>query len=280
MRPESLDILRMLSKERGSVGVMARAVLAIELSGGNVCQVEPVAPVSESRGLSNAERQARYRAQKRNEEPVTRNVTPVTIPVTSNGEVTDRNGVTPSPLGLSSPSSSLSFSENLEKERGDSFLGTRDGVTEPVTALRNVTGDGAFGMLVTSWADGIRSVTGSSFPPPRGRAGGQLSETLKDVCAGASDACAAAREAGAEYAAKNAGRTLSPFHFGDWLGSGKPDANAPRVFAKPDVGLNSDGLDPNSAAASERRKKRQQAERDAEIKMRLEQLAREKAAAQ
>lgn len=101
------------------------------------------------------------------------------------------------------------------------------------TLPTNATGDAAFGMLVTAWADGIRSVTGASFPPPRGRAGGQLSELLRGVCAGAADACAAARAAGADYARANAGRTLSPFNFGDWLGSGKPDRASGVVVARP-----------------------------------------------
>lgn len=88
------------------------------------------------------------------------------------------------------------------------------------------------GMLGDSWAGGIRSVTGSHFPAPRGRAAGQLAEVLRADAAkaGAVDACDHAHELAQQYAKANVGRTLSSFHFADWLGSGKPAAKSgPRI---------------------------------------------------
>lgn len=90
------------------------------------------------------------------------------------------------------------------------------------SARTNATQDGAFGMLVASWAEGIRSVTRADYRPPCGKPAGELAAQLRRACSGAPDECAVARALGAEYAEAQAGLVLSPFKFADWLGSGRP----------------------------------------------------------
>lgn len=127
-------------------------------------------------------------------------------------------------------SSRLAFASNENEhttdplqlqERDPPLEGPPSGASLPASGT-NATADGAFGLLVTAWAEGIRSVTGVDYRPPRGKAAAELSEILKGPCAGAPDACEAARQLGAEYARANPGTVLSPFKFGDWLGSKKP----------------------------------------------------------
>jgi hypothetical protein len=121
------------------------------------------------------------------------------------------NGIQSTPGGGIPVSASGSVSDS----------GSQEGSGE-VRPPPNATADGAFGMLVTAWAEGIRSVTGVEYRPPRGKAAAELSDVLRVRCAGCEDPCEGARTLGAEYARANAGAVLSPFKFGDWLGSNKP----------------------------------------------------------
>jgi len=231
VRPESAQLLEVLVLRSGDVGRIAAVIARLEGVEFDAARIAtPAPPPSAARPKTGAERTAAWRESRRHvtASPVSQDashVTEVTSRVTS--PVTAERHASPlssSPsLSVSPEVSNGSESETEERDARDVTSPgdvTTVTVTEPVRP--NATGDGAFGMLVDSWADGIRSVTGSHFPSPRGRAGGHLSEILRTVCAGANDACVAARVAGAEYARANAGRTLSPFNFGDWLGSGKP----------------------------------------------------------
>lgn len=214
MKRETLSLLARALQAADSARDLAAAIMLVEFG-------EPVAvPVELSAVKTPAQRARDYRKNKRDASRYT-----VTEKVTI---VTDRH-VTDPPLS-SSPLPALSLvSEEItdkETEKREETRATVTAVTS-VTSRDNVTvnasRDGAFAMLVSSWADGIRSVTRSNYPPPRGRAGGQLSATLREACTSAADSCEAARLLGAEYARANPGKTLTPFHFGDWLGSGKPE---------------------------------------------------------
>lgn len=149
----------------------------------------------------------------------------------------DTAGDRPGPLSSSPPLSSASFLSVSEEREGardfDAFNVQHDVQRDvpqsldmspgTVSGTRNATADGSLGMLVASWASGIRSVTGEDFPAPNGRAGGLLAETLRKLTDGKPDACEAARVEAIRYARANAGRTLSPFNFRDWVGSGRPN---------------------------------------------------------
>lgn len=87
-------------------------------------------------------------------------------------------------------------------------------------------------MLVASWAAGIRSVTGETFPiPGRGQYGG-LAAKLREKCGGA-DPCTEAHALGAAYATAKRGGQLSAAWFLEWIGSGRPDRGSGIVRAAP-----------------------------------------------
>lgn len=208
-------------------------------------------PDDDARRAYERDRKARLRAAKRD---MSRDVPDMSqlVPEVSPGHVpADVPGTT----SLSnSPSSSLSEeienkteTENREDARESRPVPALVPVDVPASvpgtmSRSNGTYDGAAGMLVTSWAEGIRSVTGADFPPPRGRAGGHLGEALRKLTDGAADVCVVAKTIGADYARANTGRTLSPFNFTDWVGSGKPDrasgviARAPALVQPPGEG--------------------------------------------
>jgi hypothetical protein len=87
------------------------------------------------------------------------------------------------------------------------------------TGVVNASADGAFGMAVNSWADGIRSVTGKPFVPPRGGELGKLLDAFDAHAPAGADRIEWAREAGGAYARARAGEMLNVHRFMDWLNS-------------------------------------------------------------
>ncbi len=93
--------------------------------------------------------------------------------------------------------------------------------------------DGAFGMAVGAWSEGVQSVVGTRTAMRlRGSSLRALLDGLEQRPEGA-DAVAWARAAGVAYAAAKRGTTLSGFGFGDWIGSGGhvPSAASPPLGA-------------------------------------------------
>lgn len=96
-------------------------------------------------------------------------------------------------------------------------------VTPGVTRIRtNPAADAAFGMTVSAWADGIRSVTGMRYPMPYGKTGAAVADALVDAPKRfpAEDECRSAFLAGAAWARAKAGKDLNEFDFCRWMGSG------------------------------------------------------------
>lgn len=89
-----------------------------------------------------------------------------------------------------------------------------------VTRITNASADGAFGMSVTAWAEGVRSVTGKPFLAPYGGSS-ELQKLVGAIvlhCPNVDDRVAWARGQGAAFASTNKGK-LSAHSFVDWLNS-------------------------------------------------------------
>ena len=212
------------------------AILQEEFSGA----IEPQLPLQPTEEVIRRRERERLKKanQRKGQAGTSGTVSPMSpdVPGDNRGQGQAMSPATVPSLSSSPSSLSLGISEKKEtdtKEERENAREASQGLSPmspsqspghvPVAVPSNGTGDGAFAMLVSSWADGVRSVTGAVYSPPRGRAGGALSDTLRRACNGAKDSCDRARELGAEYARANVGKTLTPFHFGDWLGSGKPE---------------------------------------------------------
>lgn len=219
MNPASVRLLRALAVRRGHVAEIVLAVLEIE-----GVRTDPTVPDPDAARREAARvRQANSRANRAKGVTVTPGHTDVTRDVTLSSRAL-----------LSSDSSEIqqkNETETPEESRAYATVTTlvTDHVTRSVTT--NSASDAAFGMLVSSWAGGIRSVTGEDFPLPSGRPGGQLAAMLRKKCTGA-DPCEDARKLGAEYATARRGAQLSAAWFCEWLGSGKPIAGAGPVAAR------------------------------------------------
>lgn len=180
--------------------------------------------------LSPAERAKRYREKRHGKSDDLTVTKAVTRHENSDGSGESQRHVSRDALGggggrsrSPSPLEDGDFSsftkEESSHESRDVTLAT---VTPFVTPAGNATTDGGWGMAVDAWADGIRSVTGTSYLAPRGRPALRLVEALKVSSASGEDPCTSAFAMGAAYAKANVNRTLSPFHFADWVGSGRP----------------------------------------------------------
>lgn len=100
--------------------------------------------------------------------------------------------------------------------------------------VRNPTDDGAFGMAISAWAEGISLETGVPCQPPIGGPLRQLvaaSNAHRPVTA---DPVTWARETAQEYARAHRGRELSVFAFVRWLESGRPEQGS-QVRVRPDL---------------------------------------------
>jgi hypothetical protein len=85
----------------------------------------------------------------------------------------------------------------------------------------NATQDGAMGLTVAAWSEGIRSVTGAKAGPlPRGGALRALLDALDRQRPDREDEVSWARRAAVAYARANAGKALSEHFFASWLSSG------------------------------------------------------------
>jgi hypothetical protein len=132
------------------------------------------------------------------------NVTSNTVETVS--ETEQKRGVTPRARALIS-SSLISSSESQEREPE----------REPP---RNATADGAFGMSISAWCDGVRSVT----KKPLTRISIAETKVLVDVfaahCPRDKDVVEWARDKGALFASSEP-PTLSAFKFKDWVDKGE-----------------------------------------------------------
>ena len=159
----------------------------------------------------------------------------------SNADVTvtvteEKQGVTPRARALLSSPLLSSVSEGepereSEPSAGESGVHPAHAVAlgepgpEPRLAARNATGDGVWGMGVSNWVDGIRSVTGKPFTAPRGGSAelAKLIDAMLDHCPDASAREQWAFRKGADFARTNKGK-LSAHSFADWLNS--PEAGS------------------------------------------------------
>lgn len=181
----------------------------------------------EKRRLEARDRQEKWRSGKR----VSHESPPPVSHTSHNGVVTGS--------GSDSPSGSVSEISG-EPERGPP---------------RNASDDGAGGLAVTAWAEGIASVTKQMFVAPRyGKELEKLVLGLVEFCPDYAKRVAWARQAGAEYATKQAGIRLNAHGFLDWLNSGRPDRNA-----KPET-----PPEPPGAAEHRERQRRESEQRDAD----------------
>jgi hypothetical protein len=82
----------------------------------------------------------------------------------------------------------------------------------------NAAADGAFGLAVTAWADGIRSVTGKPFTLPAGGSAelSKLVGAMHSHCPDPGQRVDWSRAQGADFARSNRGK-LSAHSFVDWL---------------------------------------------------------------
>ena len=129
--------------------------------------------------------------------------------------------------------------EISDRARGDRHAPSRSmqsapSVTDSVTAVpsvlpplqkthrRPITDDGCFGLAVTAWMDGVRSVTKKPYVLQPGTESAHLIELIEAYGPPKDEGRVEwAREKGAEFAGSGA-RRLNGFAFGDWLKS--PDA--------------------------------------------------------
>lgn len=127
--------------------------------------------------------------------------------------------------GSDSDSDSV-ISEREPEREPDSTPASRPAATSQVR-IRNATDDGAFGLSVDAWAEGVRSATRNPFVLPRGGSS-ELSKLVEAILAfaGTADRVGWARDAGAAYAKARAGEKLNAHGFLDWLNSGRPDRGA------------------------------------------------------
>lgn len=88
--------------------------------------------------------------------------------------------------------------------------------------ITNATDDGAFGMAVAAWCEGISLETGQPFARPAIGALRVLIGALSQHRPADAEPVEWAREVAREYARARRGGTLSPFDFANWMNSGKP----------------------------------------------------------
>lgn len=114
----------------------------------------------------------------------------------------------------------------------------------------NATADGAFGMSVEAWCEGIALATGVPCSRPSVGAVRTLVGAINEHVPVGADVVVWAKGTAKQYAEANAGRTLSPFGFCDWLTSGKPSRAAQSAPGT------SNGIRNDSPAGREERKRR------------------------
>lgn len=110
---------------------------------------------------------------------------------------------------------------NGEKET-EAPLKAPQGAVRSETRATNATADGAFGLAVAAFADGVRSVTGVPFAPPR--AGAELQKLVGAIvahCPNVAERVDWSGEAGAAYARAYRGQRIHTHGFVDWLNSGR-----------------------------------------------------------
>ena len=117
--------------------------------------------------------------------------------------------------------------------------GEPDGHAEPTSsptprAVTNATDDGAFGLAIAAWADGVGRATGNRFVlPPRG--GSELQKVIAAIAAHCPDPAGRvewAREAGEAYGRAYRGDRPNAHDFLDWENGGR---SSPRERSSPKV---------------------------------------------
>lgn len=89
------------------------------------------------------------------------------------------------------------------------------------------TRDGAFGMSVDAWCDGVRLATGQPCTRPLPRVVAMLADALSKHCPEGIEIVDWSRDRARHWASGRKGRELSPFPFVAWLNSGSPPAYEP-----------------------------------------------------
>jgi len=107
------------------------------------------------------------------------------------------------------------------------------------TGVVNASADGAFGLAVSAWADGIRSVTGRHFVVPKGTELSKLIDAFDGHAPATGDRVEWARESGGAFARARAGDLLNVHRYLDWLNSDRADRGpkpAAHIQRTPDNG--------------------------------------------
>jgi hypothetical protein len=189
--------------------------------------------------LSPAEKMKRYRARRAGAHGNERDraLPSVTDPVTANVTAKVTGHAPPDPQEIPSDLAVLHPSErgSETRVRTANVTGNVTGVTEPVTDSvtpprarpSNATADGAGGLAVSAWAEGIRSVTRKPFSTPRGGSTElvTLIDCMLDHCADHAARVDWAREQARRFAGSHKGK-LNAFSFRDWLNSGDESRTA------------------------------------------------------
>lgn len=180
----------------------------------------------------------------------------VTEPVTASVTAAVTVGGPPDPPEIPSDLGDLLPSERGSETRVRAAHVTS--VTEPVTAsvtrATNITADGAGGLAVTAWAEGIRTVTRKPFSMPRGGSTelATLIHSMVDHCPDHATRVEWARDQARRFAESYKGK-LNAFSFRDWLNS--PDGEKPAAPVTPSS---------ESPRAREERARREREMREAE----------------
>ncbi len=89
----------------------------------------------------------------------------------------------------------------------------------------NATADGAFGLAVSAWCEGVTKATGAPCSVARGGAVQALVDAIVTHCPDVNARVDWARSQGAKFASVQlaAGQIIKPHGFGDWLNSVSPD---------------------------------------------------------
>lgn len=237
MKSASLGLLREIIALGGDAATIAAAVVKLELGDRVVVNlVDRGAPKTSTERSREARAKARAAARSDGVPLPTATADATGMQRIATADATlhaTENVASVSPLVLS-PLSPISAETEIKEEktqrentrdatpmqRAATATGTATGTRD---ATPNATRDGACGMAVSAWCEGIKSVTGVVFIPPTGSPLRQLLESFKAHRPEGAEVVAWARDTAAEYARARKGQQLSAAWFAEWLGSGKPE---------------------------------------------------------
>ena len=110
---------------------------------------------------------------------------------------------------------------------------TSRGVTSDARKIRNASDDGAFGMTVGAWCEGIASVTGTPCTTPLHGPMRQLIECQSKHRPAGEDPVEWSRKSAAEFARAFAGRALTTFGYVAWIDSDKQSGTVLKARSAP-----------------------------------------------